>query len=53
LPYNRLFNSPITEAAIVGTAIGYAFMGGQAIVELEYFDFLFRAGDEISAQLSK
>ncbi len=53
LPYNRLFNSPITEAAIVGTAVGYALMGGQAIVELEYFDFLFRAGDEISAQLSK
>ena len=53
LPYNRFFNSPIAEAAIVGTAIGYALMGGQAIVELEYYDFLFRAGDEISAQLSK
>ena len=53
LPYHRLFNSPIAEAAIVGTAIGYAFCGGQAIVELEYFDFLFRAGDEISNQISK
>jgi|GEM_PF-5541917 len=27
--------------------------GGQAIVELMYFDFLFRAGDELSSQLSK
>ncbi|BDV03604.1 MAG: pyruvate dehydrogenase E1 subunit beta [Candidatus Hepatoplasma scabrum] len=53
LPYHRLFNSPIAEAAIVGTAIGYAMAGGQAIVELEYFDFLFRAGDELSNQLSK
>lgn len=53
LPYHRLFNSPITEAAIVGTACGYAIAGGQAIVELEYFDFLFRAGDELSNQLSK
>ncbi|NOQ50509.1 MAG: dehydrogenase [Mycoplasmataceae bacterium] len=53
LPYHRLFNSPIAEAAIVGTAVGYAMCGGQAIVELEYFDFLFRAGDEISNQISK
>ncbi|CRX36907.1 / / 2-oxoisovalerate dehydrogenase subunit beta / 390077:392560 Reverse [Candidatus Hepatoplasma crinochetorum] len=53
LPYHRLFNSPIAEAAIVGTACGYAIAGGQAIVELEYFDFLFRAGDELSNQLSK
>lgn len=53
LPYHRLFNSPIAEAAIVGTAVGYAMSGGQAIVELEYFDFVFRAGDELSNQLSK
>ncbi len=53
LPYHRLFNSPIAEAAIVGAAIGYAMCGGQAIVELMYFDFLFRAGDEMSNQISK
>ncbi len=53
LPYNRFFNSPIAEAAIVGTATGYAMAGGQALVELMYFDFLFRAGDELSSQLSK
>ncbi len=53
IPYQRLFNSPIAEAAIVGSAVGYAMCGGQAIVELEYFDFLFRAGDEMSNQISK
>ena len=53
VPYQRFFNSPIAEAAIVGTAVGYALSGGQALVELEYFDFLFRAGDEISNQISK
>lgn len=53
LPYQRFFNSPIAEAAIIGSAVGYAMCGGQAIVELEYFDFLFRAGDEISNQISK
>jgi 2-oxoisovalerate dehydrogenase E1 component len=53
LPYNRLFNAPISEAAIVGTAVGYGMMGGRAIPELMYSDFIGRAGDEIFNQLSK
>ena len=53
LPYNRLFNSPISEAAIVATAIGYAIEGGRALVELMYTDFIGRAGDEIFNQLAK
>lgn len=53
LPYNRIFNSPISEAAIVGTAVGYGLSGGRAIVELMYCDFLGRAGDEVFNQLPK
>ncbi len=53
LPYHRLFNSPISEGAIVGTAVGYAMEGGRPLVELMYCDFLGRAGDEIFNQLSK
>lgn len=53
LPYNRLFNSPISEAAIVGTAIGYAMCGGRVIPEIMYCDFLGRAGDEVFNQLPK
>jgi 2-oxoisovalerate dehydrogenase E1 component len=53
LPYHRLFNSPIAEAAIVGTAVGYALAGGRALVELMYCDFLGRAGDEVFNQLAK
>lgn len=53
LPYNRLFNSSISEAAIVGTGVGYALSGGRAVVELMYCDFLGRAGDEIFNQASK
>jgi 2-oxoisovalerate dehydrogenase E1 component len=53
LPYNRLFNSPISEGAIVGTAVGYGLEGGRALVELMYCDFMGRAGDEIFNQLSK
>ena len=53
LPYHRLFNSPISEAAIVGAAVGYAMAGGRVVAELMYADFMGRAGDEIFNQLSK
>ncbi len=53
LPYHRLFNSSISEGAIVGTAVGYGLEGGRAVVELMYCDFMGRAGDEIFNQLSK
>ena len=53
LPYHRLFNSPIAEGAIVGSAVGYAMCGGRVVVELMYCDFLGRAGDEVFNQLPK
>lgn len=52
-PHSRLFNSPISEATIVATAVGYAMEGGRSLVELMYADFIGRAGDEILNQLSK
>ena len=53
LPYHRLFNSPISESAIVGSAVGYAMAGGRALVELMYCDFLACAGDEVFNQMAK
>jgi len=53
LPYHRLFNSPISEGAIVGSGVGYALSGGRAVVELMYCDFMGRAGDELFNQASK
>jgi 2-oxoisovalerate dehydrogenase E1 component len=53
LPYHRLFNSPISEGAIVGTAIGYGMCGGRVIAEIMYCDFLGRSGDEVFNQLPK
>ena len=53
LPYHRLFNSPIAEAAIVGTAIGYAMCGGRVVPEIMYCDFLGRCGDEVFNQMPK
>ena len=53
LPYHRLFNSPISEGAIAGTAVGYALSGGRVVAELMYCDFMGRAGDEIFNQMAK
>lgn len=53
LPRHRLFNSPISEAAIIGAGVGYALSGGRALVELMYADFIGRAGDELFNQMAK
>ncbi len=53
LPYHRLFNSPISEGAIVGAAIGYGMCGGRIVAEIMYCDFIGRSGDEILNQLPK
>lgn len=53
LPYHRMFNAPISESAIVGSAVGYAMAGGRAVVELMFADFLGCAGDEIFNQMAK
>ncbi len=31
LPYHRLFNTSISEGAIVGSAVGYALCGGRVV----------------------
>ena len=53
VPYHRFFDAPISESAIVGSAVGYAMCGGRAIVELMYADFIGCAGDEIFNQMAK
>lgn len=53
LPYHRLFNTCISEGAIVGSAVGYGMCGGRVVVEIMYCDFIGRAGDEIFNQLAK
>ena len=49
----RVFNAPISEAAICGTAVGAAMIGLRPVVELMYMDFLLMAGDQVSNQASK
>lgn len=49
----RVFNTPISEAAICGTAVGKAMTGLRPIAELMYMDFALMSGDTISNQASK
>ncbi|MFB3923247.1 MAG: pyruvate dehydrogenase complex E1 component subunit beta [Terriglobia bacterium] len=50
---DRVFNAPISEAAICGTAVGAAMMGLRPIVELMYMDFALMASDQICNQAAK
>lgn len=49
----RLLETPISEAAIVGTALGAAMTGGPVIAEIMYSDFLAVCMDEIVNQAAK
>ncbi|MGI6030772.1 MAG: alpha-ketoacid dehydrogenase subunit alpha/beta [Eubacteriales bacterium] len=53
LPYHRYFNSPISESAIVASAVGYCMAGGRVVAELMYCDFIGRSGDEVFNQMAK
>ncbi|MDD3117675.1 MAG: dehydrogenase E1 component subunit alpha/beta [Victivallales bacterium] len=50
---DRVFNAPISEACICGTAVGMAMTGYRPIVELMYMDFALMASDQISNQAAK
>ncbi len=50
---DRVFNSPISEACICGTAVGMAMTGYRPVVELMYMDFALMASDQISNQAAK
>jgi 2-oxoisovalerate dehydrogenase E1 component len=49
----RVFNAPISEAAICGTAVGAAMVGIRPVAELMYMDFTLMASDQISNQAAK
>jgi 2-oxoisovalerate dehydrogenase E1 component len=50
---DRVFNTPISEAAICGTAVGAAMAGLRPVVELMYMDFALMASDQIANQAGK
>ena len=50
---DRVFNTPISEAAICGTAVGAAMIGLRPVAELMYMDFLLMASDQVCNQAAK
>ena len=49
----RVFNTSISEAAIIGMGAGGSMTGLRPIVELMYSDFEFQAGDQLFNQAAK
>ncbi len=50
---DRVFNTPISEATICGTAVGAAIAGLRPVVELMYMDFALMSSDQIANQAAK
>jgi 2-oxoisovalerate dehydrogenase E1 component len=49
----RILDTPISESAIVGMAVGSAMTGAKPVVEIMYFDFIGVAFDQIMNQAAK
>ncbi|HEV2274208.1 MAG TPA: transketolase C-terminal domain-containing protein, partial [Acidobacteriaceae bacterium] len=47
---NRVFDTPISESAILGSAVGAALMGMKPVVEIMWADFMLVALDQIVNQ---
>jgi 2-oxoisovalerate dehydrogenase E1 component beta subunit len=50
---DRVIDTPISEAAIVGTAIGAALMGMRPVVEMQFMDFIACGFDQIVNMAAK
>jgi len=51
--HERVRDTPISESAIIGVAIGAAMMGMRPVAEVQYGDFIFCAMDQVVNQAAK
>ncbi|WP_110240242.1 alpha-ketoacid dehydrogenase subunit beta [Nocardioides gilvus] len=50
---DRVIDSPLAEAGIVGTAVGLALRGYRPVVEIQFDGFVYPAYDQIVCQVAK
>ena len=50
---NRVVDTPLSEAGIMGTAVGLAYRGFRPVVEIQFDGFIYPAFDQIVAQVAK
>lgn len=50
---DRVFNTPIQEAYIVGSTVGLCAVGAKPIVEIQFADYLWPAFNQIVVELAK
>jgi len=51
--HERVVDTPISEASMVGLGVGAAVTGLRPVVELMYVDFIGLAGDQVANQMAK
>jgi 2-oxoisovalerate dehydrogenase E1 component len=49
----RVVDTPISEMALIGAAVGAALMGKKPVVELQYIDFLYPGLDQLVNEAAK
>lgn len=49
----RVIDTPLTEAGIIGVAVGMAIYGLRPVAEIQFIDFIYEAFDQIFTNLSR